>query len=189
METAATQGSAAARSSSLLTAAIGAAFVVVAIVFAATTDWYSVFKTVHVLFAVIWVGGGTLLMFLALFAERRQDPVELATIARQAAFVGERIFAPSGLIVVAMGIAMIINGDLEWGQFWVVAGLVGYAATFINGLAVLSPNAKKVATLLETKGPTDAETQAAIARILLIARVDIAVLLLVVVDMVAKPFA
>jgi hypothetical protein len=88
-----------------------------------------------------------------------------------------------------MGIAMMINGDLDWGQFWVIAGLVGYASTFVTGLTVLSPNSRKVAALLDAKDATAPETQAAIARILLIARVDIAVLLLVTVDMVAKPFA
>jgi hypothetical protein len=88
-----------------------------------------------------------------------------------------------------MGVAMMINGDLDWAQFWVIAGLVGYASTFVTGLTVLSPSSRKVAALLDAKGATAPETQAAIARILLIARVDIAVLLLVTVDMVAKPFA
>jgi uncharacterized membrane protein len=189
METTATRTPAAGRSSASLTAAIAAAFLVVTVIFASTTTWYFVFKTVHVVGAVVWVGGGTLLTVLALLAERRQDPVELATIARQAAFVGERIFAPTGVIVFAMGIAMMINGDLDWGQFWVIAGLIGYASTFLTGLTVLSPNAKRVAALLEAKGPAAPETQAAIARILLIARVDIAVLLLVVVDMATKPFS
>ena len=41
----------------------------------------------------------------------------------------------------------------------------------------------------ETAGPEAPETQAAINRILLVARFDMAVLLLVVIDMVAKPFA
>jgi uncharacterized membrane protein len=189
METTAPQGSASARSSSVLTAAIGVAFLVISIVFAASTSWYAVFETVHVICAVVWVGGGTLFAILALLAERRRDPVELATIVRQAAYVGMRVFAPAGLIVVAMGVAMMINGDLDWAQFWVIAGLVGYASTFVTGLTVLSPSSRKVAALLDAKGATAPETQAAIARILLIARVDIAVLLLVTVDMVAKPFA
>ena len=38
-------------------------------------------------------------------------------------------------------------------------------------------------------GPAAPETQAAIQRILLVARFDVAVLLLVVVDMVTKPFS
>jgi hypothetical protein len=113
----------------------------------------------------------------------------MATLARQAAFVGERLFAPSGLIVLLMGIALVINGHLGWAHFWVIAGLVGYAATFVTGVAVLSPLAKKVDELIRTKGPADAETIATINRILLVARVDVTVLLLVIVDMTVKPFS
>jgi hypothetical protein len=54
---------------------------------------------------------------------------------------------------------------------------------------VLSPMAKKIAALSDSKGPTAPETLAAISRILLIARFDVAVLLLVVADMITKPFS
>jgi len=83
----------------------------------------------------------------------------------------------------------MINTNWGWGKFWVVAGLVGYALTFVTGIALLSPQAKKIEALSESKGPTDPETLAAISRVLLIARLDIAVLLLVVADMVTKPFS
>jgi uncharacterized membrane protein len=112
----------------------------------------------------------------------------MATIARQAAFVGERVFAPIGLIVFLMGIAMVINLHWGWGTTWIVIGLAGYVLTFLTGLLVLGPQAKRVGQLIETKGAEAAETQAAIQRILLIARVDMGVLLLVVADMVLKPF-
>ena len=42
------------------------------------------------------------------------EPAEMATIARQAAFVGERVFAPIGLLVLGMGIAMVVN--LDWAR-------------------------------------------------------------------------
>ena len=61
-----------------------------------TSQLDAVFKTVHVLLAVVWVGGGVLLTILAIVADRRNDPHEVATIARQAVFVGEMIFAPAG---------------------------------------------------------------------------------------------
>jgi uncharacterized membrane protein len=112
----------------------------------------------------------------------------MATLARQAAFIGERVFAPVGLIVLLAGIAMVVNLHWGWGTSWIVAGLVGYAMTFLTGLLVLGPQAKRIAQLIETRGADDAETQAAIRRILLIARVDEGVLLLVVAIMVLKPF-
>ena len=112
-----------------------AGVIVIAIIFAfsSTGDhWYSLFKWIHVTFAVIWIGGGAFITILAARAQQSGDTGEVLTIARQAAFAGERIFAPAGLIVFLMGIAMMLNTDWGWGTFWIDAGLVGYAATFIT---------------------------------------------------------
>ena len=192
METTSTPA-AARRSSGALTAAIGIVAILLIVIFAFRSawypHWYAFFRVVHVVVAVFWVGGGLLLTVLGLRAERAEDPNEMATLARQAAFAGEKLFAPAGLIVLAMGIAMMININWGWGKFWVVAGLVGYALTFVTGVGVLSPLAKKIDLLLKEKGPAAPETQAAIQRILLVARFDIAILLLVVADMVTKPFS
>jgi uncharacterized membrane protein len=177
-----------------ITIGVGLAVAAIGLVFALnTTDapshWFAVFKLIHVGVAVFWVGGGIMLTVLALLAQTKNDPEELATIARQAAFVGEKMFAPAGLIVLAMGITMVINDHIGFGTTWVIIGLGGYALTFTTGIALLSPRAKRVANLLETKGAAAAETQAAIKEILLIARIDVGVLLIVVFDMLMKPFS
>lgn len=182
-----------ARPAGPVTALIGAVVLVVAIVFISqagwSNAWYSAFKAIHVLAAVVWIGGGALLTILGGVAQRKNDPVELVTVARQAAMVGEKLFAPAGLVVVAMGVAMMVNTNWGWGRFWVVAGLVGYAITFVTGIAVLSPLAKKIVATTEANGPEHPETLALVKRILLIARLDVMMLFLVVVDMVVKPFA
>ncbi len=184
----------AASSSQLLTLGLLGVVGVVAVVFAFSStfvpnDWFALFKAVHVTFAVLWVGGGLLLTILALIAERSGDPAEIATVARQAAMVGEKLFAPAGLIVLLMGISMMINTSFGWGKFWVVVGLIGYALTFVTGIAVLAPLAKQITAATEKHGPSHPETTALIRKILLIARVDVTVLLIVVLDMVTKPFS
>jgi uncharacterized membrane protein len=195
METTATEAAAEARGSNYLTWAILAGVVVVGAVFAFSgssvlpNDWYALFKAVHVLFAVIWVGGGISIMIHAIRAQSTRDPEAIVTVAKQAAFMGEKVFAPVGLVTFLMGIAMMINTSWGWGHFWVVAGLVGYASTFVVGVAILSPMAKKIDASAETNGPMHPDTLALIDRIMLIARFDIAVLMLVVLDMVTKPFA
>jgi len=177
-----------------ITAGILATVVAVGLVFVLntsedTTHWYALFKWIHVSVAVFWVGGGLTLTALALWAETKQDPEEMATLARQAAFVGEKLFAPAGLVVLAMGITMVINDHIGFGTTWVIIGLIGYAATFTTGVGFLAPRAKRISVLLETKGAEAPETQAAIKQILLISRIDVGVLLIVVADMLMKPFS
>ena len=177
-----------------ITIGIGLAVAAVGLIFALnTTDapshWFAVFKLIHVSVAVFWVGGGLTLTALALWAETKQDPEEMATLARQAAFVGEKLFAPAGLVVLAMGITMVINDHIGFGTAWVIIGLIGYAATFTTGVGFLAPRAKRISVLLETKGAGAPETQAAIKQILLISRIDVGVLLIVVADMLMKPFS
>lgn len=194
MDTPATVASAEERSSGALTFALLAIVLVVATFFVFESNslpnhWYAAFKAVHVIFAVVWVGGGTLITILAIMADRSKDPIQIAAIARQAAFVGEKLFAPAGAVVFLMGVAMMFNTDWGWGKFWIVAGLIGYAATFTTGVAVLSPLGKKVHASVQENGPSHPETIALIRRIMLIARFDVSLLLLVVADMILKPFS
>jgi len=195
MDTPATGSAAPSRGTTNLTYGLLAAVAIVGVIFAFSgsaavfNNWYSLFKAVHVLGAVIWVGGGVSIMIHAIRGQRAYKPEDIVTVAKQAAFMGEKVFAPVGLITFLMGIAMMINTSWGWGHFWIVAGLIGYASTFIVGVAILSPMAKKIDESAEKNGPTHPETMALIERIMLIARFDVAVLMLVVLDMVTKPFA
>jgi uncharacterized membrane protein len=195
MDTPATGSAAPSRGSQNLTYAILAAVVIIGVIFAFSgsavlpNNWYALFKAVHVLFAVVWVGGGVTIFIHAIRAQTARDPDAIVTVAKQAAFMGEKVFAPVGLITFLMGIAMMINTSWGWGHFWIIAGLIGYAATFGVGVGILSPLAKKIDHAAETNGPTHPETIALIEKIMLIGRFDVAILMLVVLDMVTKPFA
>ena len=155
----------------------------------AASTWFGVFKLVHVSFAVFWVGGGLLLTVLAARAERAKNAEDIANVARQAMFAGEKLFTPASGIVLAMGIAMVINQHIGFGTPWVTIGLIGFAISFVTGIAVLAPRARKLVGLFDTVGAAAPETQKAIGEIILIARVDVAVLLIVVADMLMKPFS
>src|SRR5436190_18125350 len=111
------------RSSQALTWGVLAGVAIVGVIFAFSgsiflpNDWYALFKAVHVLFAVIWVGGGVTIMIHAIRAQRATDPDGIVLVAKQAAFMGEKVFAPVGLITFLMGIGMMINTNLGWGHF------------------------------------------------------------------------
>ncbi len=175
---------------SRLTLVAGIAVLVGLVIFGwAAPATFSVYKMVHVVAAVIWVGGAATLVVLALLTERENEPRALAALGHKVEFIATRVYIPSSLIVLLFGILMMFKGDLDWGQFWVVAGLVGFAATFLTGIGYLSPQTKRFNTLAEEKGVEAPETQEALHRLLLVGRFDVALLLLIVADMAAKPFS
>jgi uncharacterized membrane protein len=175
------------RASKTITLTAAALLLAGTLVFLLESDsWYLAFKAVHVLAAVLWVGGGTLLAVLAITAERDPDPARLLGVARQAEWAA-RIFIPASFTVLAMGIAMTINGDLDWGQFWLAFGLVAWAISTAIGVGFLTPRIKQLNALIQERGERDAAVQAAVQPILLAARIDIALLLLIVIDMTLKP--
>ena len=183
-----------ARANLTPTYVIGVVFVLVAVLFimASPQDWYGAYKTFHVLFAVIWIGGGFLISALAFIAELEHDLEGRSILARQAASVSNRVFMPSSIIVLVFGIAMMLNDTgkvlWDWGNFWVTFGLLGFAATFCIGMFVLGPAAKRMEGIVASGGANSPEAHAEMNRIFLVARADAAILMLVVVDMVAKPF-
>ena len=177
------------RTSVVVTAAIAIALVVVFIVFAADTQWYTVFKMFHVGAAVIWVGGGIFITICALLAELANDDDQLLAIGHWAEVVAGRLFPIMSFVVLGFGIGMIENVSLGYDQFWIIFGLVAWALSAATGIFFIGPEAKRLNAVAAVHGPKSPQAQARLRRILLVARVDVAVLFVIVLDMVAKPFS
>jgi hypothetical protein len=52
----------------------------------------------------------------------------------------------------------------------------------------LSPETSRLTKAMAARGPQDPEVQSRLRRIMLVVRVDVALMFLIVLDMVAKPF-
>ena len=180
---------AAKRTSIYLTAAIGVVFVAFAIVFAANTPWYFVFKMLHAGAAVVWVGGGLFITVIAVLAELASDDDQLLQIGHWAEKVAGRLFPVMSFVVLGFGIAMTSNGDIPYDQFWLILGLVAWALSAATGILFLGPESKRLNKAAAEHGPKAPEVQARLRRILLVVRVDVALMFLIVFDMVAKPFS
>lgn len=149
---------------------------------------YDTLKFVHILAAIVWIGSGIFVQFEATRLRRANDPVRLAAFAEDIAFWGTRLFMPSSLLVLLMGISLVLyHPTIGLSQAWIWLGLIGYAATFVTGAFFLGPTSGKLAAMSGTLPPDDPAIQAAMARIFMISRIDQAVLILVVADMVFKP--
>jgi uncharacterized membrane protein len=177
------------RTSFIVTSVIALTFVVISIVFAANTPWYFVFKMLHVGAAVVWVGGGLFITIIAVLAELANDDDQLLQIGHWAETVAGRPFPVMSFVVLGFGIAMTSNGDIPYNQFWIIFGLIAWALSAATGILFLGPESKRLNKAAAEHGPQAPEVQARLRRILLVVRVDVALMFLIVFDMVAKPFS
>jgi uncharacterized membrane protein len=149
----------------------------------ASVSWYDFLLFVHVACAVIWLGGGFALQIYAMIERSSGDDAAMARFAGNAARIGDRVFIPAALIVVLAGIGLMIEGSWSWGQLWIVFSLLTYACSFLVGVTVLAPTAKKI----EAVGPQTPEGQRLMARIFSVLRVDLLFLFAIVFAMTVKP--
>jgi hypothetical protein len=141
----------------------------------------------HVLFAVIWVGGGIITQIYAGRAYKATDSGELVALVRQASWAGTTVFMPSSFLVLGFGIAAVLVGDLSFGELWITLGFVGFIATAITGSAFIAPRSKKLNATLAEQGPDSPEARRLAGQIINVGRIDVVVLVAVIAVMVLKP--
>jgi uncharacterized membrane protein len=144
---------------------------------------YELLLFLHITAAVVWLGGAFAFQMYGLVVRRGRDPEEMARFAGRVGFIADRMFVPASFVVILAGIGMMLDGNWDWGQLWVVFALVTFAASFVTGLFVLGPMAKK----LPAVGPTTPAGQALINRLFSILRVDLLFMYAIVFAMVVKP--
>ena len=152
------------------------------------TNLYKAIVFVHVFAAIIWVGGAFFFQVKIAQFKRANDNAGFLHLGKDAEHIGQRLFMPATIVVLASGIAMVWYGPFAF-ELWITLALVGIVATVLTGSLYLGPTGGKLAKLAEEKGLDDPGVTAMRDRLVTVSRVDYAVLVLVVLDMVFKPGA
>lgn len=170
---------------------------------------YTTLKFVHVMASIVWIGSGVALLTLTAGMMRARDYAGVVALGSQSEKLGTRLFAPSALVTLLAGVAMVVVGGLSFASAWIVIGFVGVAASIVFG-AVLGERAQT--QLFQTLAPStgevastpsgaavgepparpaidDAAVDAARRRLVAVSCIDLAILTVVVWVMVAKPGA
>jgi uncharacterized membrane protein len=148
-------------------------------------DWYSIIKFLHIVSATLWVGGGFILMVLAVHADRAGNIEGMLQAMRATGELGNRFFAPMSMLTLAFGLIMCWFW-VGLSDLWILIGLVGYATTFCIGMFIFKPTADRMAGMIAKDGVTPAALAQG-QRILGAARLDYSVMLVIIADMVLKP--
>ena len=150
---------------------------------------FQVYLAVHVIAAFVWVGGDITLTTLGIVFERKQDGETLAALGRMGTWIGTRVYTPALFVVIAFGIALMHEMHQDYGQFWVIFGLIGWAIAGGVGIGFVGPELGRIDQAARTHGPDSPEVGARVKRLFTIFRFDTALLMLIVLDMTARPFS
>jgi len=152
------------------------------------SDSYKWLLAFHILLAVVWVGSNTAIQIFVIRAIRA-GPDRVAYFAKEIEWYGTRVLLPTSLILVILGFILLheSSGAYDLGQGWVTFGFVVWLLSAIAGAGFLGPESGRLGKLLEDRGPEDAEYQRRLARVFLISRIELTLLILVVLDMTIKP--
>jgi uncharacterized membrane protein len=151
-------------------------------------DAYQIYKAIHVIAIVVWVGGDITLTTLGIVFERRNDGPTLAALGKMGTWIGTRVYTPTLFVVFAFGAAMMQKGGYDWwGVFWIDFALVGWAIAALVGVGFVGPELGRIDKAAQELGPASAEVGRRVKRLFFVFRFDTALLILIVIDMVAKP--
>ena len=150
---------------------------------------YELLLFIHIAATVIWVGAGFLSLVLGTTYARNEDEPAMQRFLKDQEFLALRLFMPSAMVVLLMGLALVIESDAwSFDQLWIILGLIGFAATFVTGLFMIKPASERIGAAMEQSGGRlTPEIRTDIRKLIVKSRVDYVVLLLVIFDMVAKP--
>jgi len=139
----------------------------------------------HILAAMVWLGGGLMLVFVARRARASDDPHTIGEFARSLSYLGPRVLAPAVIGVLVSGVALVLESAAwDFAQAWVLIAIGLFAVAFLVGAVYLS----RVALQLERSGGNDATlSRSLLDRWLIGYAVVLSVLVLIAADMVFKP--
>ena len=153
---------------------------------AATITTYGVYAFVHVLFAIVWIGGGITINVLMTLASHAKDTAVLGALTKHVSWIGNRVFAPASLLLLLFGILAAEKGDWGYNTWWVRLWLAGWVAAFVVSFGFLGPEAARIGRLAAAEGPSPA-VAARVRRLTLVSRLVLVLLVAVVFVMATKP--
>ncbi|WP_217914721.1 DUF2269 family protein [Miltoncostaea marina] len=148
---------------------------------------YELLVIVHVLAAALWIGGGVMMTLLAGRAWASRDDERVVELSRMGDFVGTRMFAPATLLLLGAGVWAVAEGSWDWGDAWVSIGFAGWLAGVLIAMAWHNTEGRRIRDAVGDGGAAGPRARRVATIGMAVGLFEIAVLVVVVWAMVAKP--
>jgi uncharacterized membrane protein len=140
---------------------------------------------VHVLAAIIAVGAN--LTYAIWFRAAGHDRDRLIFVIRTVRLLDNRIANPAYIVVLITGIGMVLAGAYSFTTGWILAAIAIYVAVAVIGIVLFGPALRRQLDEAE-RDPASEAYEAAARRSTRLGVLTTALVLVIVVLMVTKPF-
>ena len=148
---------------------------------------YTTLKFVHVLAAIVWVGGVIAVAVLNGRLISTNDRSSILAISRTSSFFGQAVVSVAALLTLLVGAATAGIGRIGFGSLWIIWGFAAIVLSIALGASLIRITTARLG-LAATGDEVSAEQLAGLQRRLaLLNTINILLLISAVWAMVAKP--
>ena len=147
---------------------------------------YELLLTIHILAAIVWLGGAWMLLMLGL-SLRGADVQRRIDFTRMTEKIPSIVFAVASIVVIVAGSLLVNEAGYEFSDTWVTLGYVGWFVSFLFGVGFYGQEGKRRERAIEAEGTQSPAVTKSLNRVLTVAAVDSVIITLVVIDMTTKP--
>jgi uncharacterized membrane protein len=145
-------------------------------------------KLLHILSAIVWLGGGLMLLLVATYVRSRREPEAVRLFSRLLPFAALRSLTPAVVVLLVTGVWLVLAGvGWSFSQLWVQLALGLFALAFLIGAAYMSRVAGQLERVAKAEVLDQRDASAVLARWQLGYGLILLALVVAAWDMVFKP--
>jgi uncharacterized membrane protein len=148
--------------------------------------WYEFWLFLHLTAAIVWIGGAAVIQVFGILTKRAADPAKTAFFAGNVSFTVLRVFLPAALVMIVSGVGLTKTGHWDWGEPFIVTGLVLWALVSLIAFGYLGGAIGSAGARLAAEGPSPA-LALRLRNLVWLSRVLLGILLVIVFFMTFKP--
>jgi uncharacterized membrane protein len=148
---------------------------------------FSTLKFLHIVAAIIWVGGVITLTLLNARLASTRNGAAMAALASVGGFFGQKVFGPAAGVTFLAGLATALNAGFPMRSVWIIWGFLVILLSIALNAALIRPTAQRIGALAATPDGDGGQVAALQRRLWMLTALNIVLLLSAVWAMIAKP--
>ena len=148
--------------------------------------WYEFWLFLHILAAIVWIGGATAIQVFGILTKRAADPAKTAFFAQSVSFTVMWVFLPAAALVLFAGVGLIDQGAWDWGEPFITVGLALWVVVSLVAFGYLGRAIGGAGATLASEGPSPG-LALRMRNLVWLSRALLAILVAIVFLMTVKP--